>query len=74
MLQEWRCKVPLRQPERQQERCREQQRVKVIVLSAASFVAVPSCTCATKGIASARALLLTIQAYENGLLTWHMVT
>ena len=37
LIQEWRCGEPVRQPERQQERCREQQ-VKVIRLSAASFV------------------------------------
>jgi hypothetical protein len=30
LTQEWRCGEPIRQPERQQERCRTKQRVKVI--------------------------------------------
>jgi hypothetical protein len=47
LSQEWRCGEPIRRPERQQERCREKQRVKVICL-AASFGYLIKCICATK--------------------------
>ena len=47
MSQEWLCSEPIRRPERQQERCREKQRVKVIC-SAASFGYLIKCICPTK--------------------------
>ena len=53
MSQEWRCGEPIRRPERQQERCREKQRVKVIC-SAASFGDLIKCISATKTAESNR--------------------